>query len=227
MFRKISSFSILGVYAVLASCSEPPAIQPGKVTASVSGEYDATKGFKYIDPRPTVSAFMIDETPFKINGAQVGVLDYLDFETPVISYFLPTSADYVEILRCPSSVGLVSPDGSLINVEMGSKSADELSKALKDTDFWLQAENSGKCTLVAAEYNISSIFNDEFAPSGSMYYLLRACVEPARLSDTKFLGTRNCSHQIGLTLTMDGYNNGREQKTRDALENAANENEDG
>jgi hypothetical protein len=213
---------IAASFAVIASCSEPPvATSIDSISKSTGGDYDASKGFSYVEPRPAVSAFLIDEAMFKINGAQVGIQDYLDFETPVVSYFLPLSADYVEILRCPTTVSLVSRDGTLLNIEAGSKNSDDLSDSLRETNFWLQAEESGQCTLVASEYNISSVFHDESAPNKAMFYLVRACVEPARLADTKLIGKRNCSLQLAITLDLEGYKNERSQNLIQAVEDSS------
>ena len=207
------------------SCSEPPNIEKAisEVTDSAEdpGEYDATKGFKYIDPRPPVSAFMLDEAEFKINGTQAGLQDYLDYETPVVSYLLPKPADYVEIIRCPKTVALISRDGQLINIMAGSNNVQELTDALQETNFWLQAEESKECTLVASEYNTSEVFHDESAPSESLYYLVRACVDPPRLADTKYLGKRNCSLMLGISIILEGYKNLREQKQIDAISNSS------
>jgi hypothetical protein len=211
---------------IMFSCSEQPEISKSisKVTGNTDpASYDATEGLRYIDPRAPVSAFLLDEAEFKINGTQVGLQDYLDHETPVVNYLLPKNADYVEILRCPSEVALLSRSGKLINIMAGSKNVTELTDALKETNFWKQAEESTKCSLIASEYNTSEVFHDESAPSRDLYYLVRACVSPDRLSDTKYLGKRNCSYMLGVTIVLEGFKNLRSQKNIEALDNASQE----
>ena len=158
------------------SCSDAPeALKVGKSSLNngAGADYDASKGFKRVDNRKPVSAFLIDEAEFKMNGVQVGLQDYLTYETPVITYFMPRNADFVEIIRCPGSVLLTSREGKLLNVEATSKTNEELSEILREVNFWKQAEESGKCTLIASEYNSSLTFHDEAASSSSRPSLQR------------------------------------------------------
>ena len=109
-------------------CTEAPEISNLLNNKSdVTGAYDATKGWKIIQQKKPLSAFLIDESILKVNGAQVGLQDYLNYETPVISFFLPSLADYIEIIRCPASVNLTSRQGKLLHVEATARSVDELS----------------------------------------------------------------------------------------------------
>lgn len=218
---------VLSLAVFIISCSKAPEM-PGPRSSSLMSSgtedaYDATKGFKHIDTRGDVSSFLIDEPEFKINGAQAGLQDYLSYETPVVNYLLPKNADYVEIIRCPSSVSLTSYDGKLLNIEAGSSTLEDLTDTLRQTDFWKQAQDSGKCTLVASEFSKAMLFHDESAPSGTLYYLVRACVLPYRLTDAKFTGKRNCSFQLGITMNLESYVNQREQKLIEAIGKAGEE----
>lgn len=225
-FYKHSLKVIFGLVGSLffVSCSEPPKIESSKGSNSeLNAEaYDATKGWKEIE-RPVVSAFLLDEAGFKVNGTQVGLQDYLTYDTPVVTYFLPRQSDFVEILRCEGDVALTSKDGSLTNIEAASQDLESMTDALKDSNFWVQAEESGKCTLVASEFNISAVFHDETAASGPLIYLVRACVHPSRLADTKFLGTRNCSRQLGISSKMNAFVNKREERLISVLSEASSE----
>lgn len=211
-------------WVFVSSCSKAPELDggygEGDTTSTEKSDYDAVKGFEIVDKRRPVSAILLDEPKFKVNGAQVGLQDYLNYETPVISYLLPLQADYVEILRCLGTVSLKSEDGTLTNLEAGASSVDQLTDILKNTNFWKQAEDSGGCTLVASEFDLSLVYHDETAPSETVYYLMRACVEPVRLADSKFTGKRNCSHQVGVTARLENYTNKRDEKTISVLSEA-------
>ncbi len=161
--------------------------------------------------RPLVSAYLIDEAKFKLNGTQVGLQSFIKYDTPFVTWMMPEQADYVEILRCKGDVQISGLDRALGDVEVGTMSKDSEVQDYKANSYWKSAEDSGACTLIGKDFNERHEFIDMSAPSGNWRYIVRACVDIKRLADSKLAGSRNCSRQIGVSGVLSYFENKREK----------------
>ena len=168
--------------------------------------------------RPVVSAYLLDEPKFKLNGTQSGLQSFLNYETPFVTWMMPEQADYVEILRCKGDVAIAGLDRSLADVEVGTMTKEAELRDFKENHYWKSAEESGACTLIGKDFNERHELLDMAAPSGNWRYIVRACVDLKRLADSKEAGSRNCSRQLGVSAVLSYFQNKREKIKLDALQ---------
>ena len=167
--------------------------------------------------RPKVSAFEIDDRKFSLIQLTVGIQTFMTSETPVISYKIPAMADYVEILRCRNNTPELS---GLRDLEL--KYISEAAKAheYRSRDYFAISEASRNCELIT-DGHAGADFFDNFAPSGSFVYLVRACISPKRLTQQEQLSSRNCSRRVGISTELNNFVNKRRRKEVQALKMTA------
>lgn len=168
--------------------------------------------------RPIVSAYLIDEARFKINGTQVGLQAFIKYDTPFVTWMMPEQADYIELLRCKADIQIAGLDRAIGDVEVGTMSKDAEVEEFKANNFWKSAEDSGACTLIGKDFNERHEFVDMASPSGNWRYIIRACVDLKRLADSKQAGSRNCSRQLGVSGVLSYYENKREKNKLAAMQ---------
>ncbi|MEZ4742494.1 MAG: hypothetical protein R3B45_08610 [Bdellovibrionota bacterium] len=208
----------LSIALLATACDNGKKIE--RPDGSSSESYDPlNNGLMIIDPRPPVSAFQLDEFQFHVGGVRVGLQDYMQSESPAISFFRPELADYVEILRCSKDTIIQSGVYTLKDVELGASQIEELTQILRANDFWTVAEQTNGCTLVASDYSDRELFIDGAAPSGGYRWIVRACVHATRLM-TAGLTTRACTKQISVSPVLENFKNKRIESERLAMEQA-------
>ena len=195
------------------SQSTKPPVSLAKVSSTGTGTAAASA-----PARPGVSAFELDDSDFLVRAISVGLQTYIGSQTPVLNYKLPSSADYAEILRCPSNTVIlgVSSAVPLQDVELSGLSTAQKNQIYQTNDFFNAAINAG-CAQISLGTVVSS-FYDSWAPTGSYRYVIRACVSPQRLLDTATLTTRNCSMQVGISAALTDYVNSRSDQQNTYLE---------
>jgi hypothetical protein len=185
-----------------------------------SSTSDATAALAFIDSRPKVSAYSLDEGQFQMVGVRVGLQDYMSSSSPAITFMRPELADSVEILRCTKNSSIQSGGFNIEDVQIGSSTTDEQVNIFRSNDFWSVAEKANGCSLLASAFGNREVFIDGAAPSGGYRWIIRACVVPERLTDVQGLTTRNCSRQLGVSPVLEDYRNQRMEDERLALEGA-------
>lgn len=162
--------------------------------------------------RPVVSAASLDDELFMIKRFVVGYRDYLSSKTPMLLWDLPEQADYVELMRCfkDTEIGSAGLDTiALKNVSLSAGMAPvERTNLFRRNDFWSAAAGAVGCSIISNAAP-GGQFLDPYAPSGSLYYLARACVVQTRLTDTDTLGSRYCSKQVAVSPVLSNFVNTR------------------
>lgn len=175
-------------------------------------------GYVQIRPRAKVSILAIDETELKVLGLQVGLQDYLNAQTPVVSFFMPKSADYIQLLRCRADVNIRGRFDNLEGVEIGAVDAKDETRIYKANDFWQAAVDQNGCLQIADSYSDKETFQDAWALNGSYKYVARACVDLERIAGAEDLDVvRNCSRQVALSGVINFQGNTRQEAERDAM----------
>lgn len=214
---------LLSIFSlVLVSCSEAPTPAPRVEKEEVDkNNEDSTDLAKLsaIELRPNVSAFMLDSAQFRLNGLVVGKQTFMDSEVPVISFFRPSRADYVEILRCRASAVIEGGGDYVDEADLGSATIEEETAIRNAGSFWKAGLEAG-CKLIGENIADEETFLDWSAPTGSFKYLARACVDPSRLTETEFLSNKVCSNQVMSSNKLNGYVDKREAKVVKALAEA-------
>jgi hypothetical protein len=169
-----------------------------------------------------VSAFTLDTISFTILGVSVGLQNFMDSKAPVLSFQLPRDADYVEVLRCPSNAVIMSSTNAISMAKLPSiiASQSDLLSFYQQNDIFNGAAQTSSCMLVADALNRNS-FVDSIAPSGNLVYLLRACVNPVRLTDAEKLSSRNCSLVVAVSPNLNGFVNSQQEDIQENLRMAA------
>lgn len=199
------------LYQVACNENDKPDF-PGSEVSQASGDLQLKQS------RSAVSAFELDDSEFRPNGLRVGKQDFLNYECPVISYFMPKKADYVEILRCQSDAIIRGTFDNLSDVDLGNESIDIETTTFQTNKFWEAAASQRTCSLIATDYTDNNQFMDCATASGSYRYILRACVDTERLRDTELLqDSRNCSRQVALSQPLKDYVNRRSRDAREAI----------
>ena len=180
-----------------------------------------------IPVRPSVNPYDLDLSPFYPLALVIGLEAYLDAKSPILSYRLPPQADYVEIIRCNNKTVI---ETGLESTSIQNLAVSTLSQAQKDAlyssiDYFALALANNDCAQLSLA-TTNATFSDTFAPSGSWFYLVRACVTPSRLLNVGQASNRNCSRQVAISAPLLTYTNSRDDKINNALrqENIATQN---
>lgn len=174
-----------------------PGSQSGDQQQSPHGS-DSETYLTFIEAREKVSvAFDLDTLNFRTNGLRAGLADHVTYKNIAVSMFLPSDADYLELMRCPNNSIVRGNFDSLLDLELGANSGIDEATLMAENDFWKVATESG-CLLSSSDFS-GSLFYDNSAPAGSFRYLARACVAPNRLSDAEGFTNRNCSRVVTLS----------------------------
>lgn len=162
--------------------------------------------------RPKLSRFEIDDSKFIVTGIAIGLKDFIDSESPLLTYKIPKDADYIEIIRCDSHANIATGTG-VISLDDTSLSGPSRTTLYRTNDFFRAAEETKGCEVISLG-EISNQFQDTFAPSGSYRYIVRACVASERLMDSEKLTKRNCSQQVGVSDEMKYTNKRKDQENK-------------
>ncbi len=221
--RKIIGLLFLSAI-LLCSCTKTPpepAKKSGDNLKTDAGTQDGTTentdvAKAYRDAQ--VSAYTLDDSKFTVGKFAVGLKDYLDSQSPFLSYEFPKDSDYVEIIRCEQGVAISSGINTvpLKEMELSNKSEAELDAYFRSSNIFEEATNIKSCELLT-QGSHESDFVDSFAPSGSFIWLIRACVSPERLLFKEKLSARNCSKRVTISSTLQDYTSKRSEKEKEAL----------
>lgn len=168
-----------------------------------------------ITPLKRIYALRIDDADFRVNGVRVGEQIFLLKSTPIVIYEIPKDADYIQILRCPSSTIISDGDDILENVEFSSKDLQTESMVFRRNNFWEAATQASGCVLTASAHS-DPYFLDPSAPSGNYLYYVRACIEPAHIVGFNEISKYNCSRQVTRSVEYK-HKNLRESRELDSL----------
>ncbi len=159
---------------------------------------------------PQVSALSLDDLRFGIVGVAVGLQDFIASQAPTLSFQLPRDADYAEIMRCTNEVIISAGLNQVVlaDVSISAMSEAEQASFYRRNDIFRGAAQNQGCLLVA-DALAQNTFVDLLAPSGDYRYILRACVNPARLTDSDKVSSRNCSLRVAVSSPLKGYVNAR------------------
>ena len=91
---------------------------------------------------------------------------------------------------------------------------------MMSNNFWEAASTANGCLLVLSGFS-DKAYIDNFALTGNYRYVMRACVDPNRLTDKELVTNRNCSKQVAISPLLNNFVNKRVQKETDALTLAA------
>lgn len=170
--------------------------------------------------RRKVDRYELDDNQFRVTKLAIGLQQYLQSETPVVTFERPKLADWVEILRCEENTEVTSGIHtiSLPDLEL---SAGDKADILKSMNFFSAALSENGCELVTTATG-DDHFYDGWTPSNKGYrWVVRTCVAPTRLKNTKDLTSRNCSKQVSATKVLRDYVNSRAKKEQDYLKKMA------
>lgn len=187
---------------------------------SVNGEKTDEKIFA--DPRKSfrkskISRFEIDDPSFNIYGIAVGFKDFMNSQSPHLTYKLPKEADYTEIIRCRADANIKTATSvvALEDIALNYSSVSDKAAEFRKNDFFRAAEETKGCEVISLG-TIGSEYLDSYASSGTYRYLIRACVAKERLIDVEKLTTRACSQQVGVSDEWT-YTNTRKEQEQQAL----------
>lgn len=211
MKKKIITFLLCS----FSACTQKKEID---LTSKTSTDFDTFTvmrapgaGRKKMTPRELNSPEMLPPLP------AVTMKSFFTSDAPVITFEKPASADWVQVLRCKSSVSLCSNlkrGLCLKNIHMKTLSPAEKSSFFTGTDIFAKAGE--KECIQLGEGSKSSEFTDFSASSGTYYWLLRSCVHSTRLLSVSGALSGNCSPQVQRTKDIK-YFNKRESKKQKAL----------
>ncbi len=210
----MKNFAISMALFGFVACSNNASL-PAKTAASTVRKADLAKyAGQNIPDRPKVSAFALDEIEMRLDAFRVGLVSFMQSETPRVEFMIPEPADYVELLRCREDAAAIQ---DLSNLEMSVGNVTSAVRLMRENDYWQKAATSAACLLLSPSVSENSYF-DASAPSGTWRYVGRACVQQARLLDTADLGTRNCSKQVAVSTSLRSFQNLRAERETAALD---------
>ena len=228
---------VLVITFLLASCYQQPPPSSAKKSSSSARVHDdddrsSTRGDRYdsedddLDDddadttsyhrRPQVSRFALDDTRFLVTSVALGLKDFISTKSPILTYTIPRDADYVEVMRCLSSANVAT---SIDNVTIGDIALGADTRSFRTADFFRAAEETDGCEMISLG-EISGVFQDTYAPTGTFAYLIRACVAEERLTDRDQLTKRVCTKQIAISEEIT-YKNKRLEQELQALRKVA------
>jgi hypothetical protein len=218
---------LLGAMLLLVACSKSEAVEKRSdaTTAKVSADEVAQDedALAIFEPE-LISAFVIDDDDFRVNGLRIGLQDFVAAENPHLNYFMPKHADYIDILRCQTDATIVGNFAGIENVELHAMSQAAQEKLMRSNDFWQAAAASAGCKLIGTNVSNREGFLDISAPSGSYVYMARACVDKQRLKDVELAKiNRNCSRQISMSNPLNEFTNRRAAAELKAVTQASDE----
>ena len=124
-FYKITLISLLSL-----SCAKTPPIKkevPEFDNGSRADDLNKTEQEtpKQKDP---ISVLDLDKPDLKVTGVTAGLVSFMNSQAPVVSYFLPKKADYIELIRCDCNTKLLGTTTDLENLDLGDPKvgADEI-----------------------------------------------------------------------------------------------------
>lgn len=199
------------IMALLFACSQEPA-KPQRGGNDGNPTDDPALSLKPQE-LDMVSVFDLDSSEFLISGVRAGLQSAHLFqgEVPVLTFSWPQKADYVEVLRCTTSTRLSGRFGdSVVDVELGSPSPDEMERLARANDFWETLSQQPSCAAVTSHYipDQDPALDDPAAPSGSFRYFVRACIQAERLTDAEYGNVHTCSKMVGASNVLSSYQNG-------------------
>ncbi len=218
--------SLMAIAQIACSGPSAPTATKGKnpgdpsSAANVNGNNGDSAVLRKVDPRSKLSVFELDDAILRINGLRVGLQDYMASTSPAVTFLMPENGDYVEVLRCRADTIIRGTFDTLIDVDLGTPSQSEETKIMMSNNFWEAASTANGCLLVLSGFS-DKAYIDNFALTGNYRYVMRACVDPNRLTDKELVTNRNCSKQVAISPVLNNFVNKRVQKETDALTLAA------
>ena len=199
--------------------AKPPGskvLQDGAVTiAPCAPGQDCESTFQIVSTKPPVVLSDLDKPDMRLVGFRVGIQDFLGYQLPALSMFLPQKADFAEILRC--RVGSVP---EIRDVDLGAASVEQEQAAYAQEDLWTKALEGG-CILIIENFVGSEqekqIAYDSWAPTGKYFYIGRACVARNRLYGVTDPKARNCSISVVTSNAQLNFENKLQGKEAEAL----------
>jgi len=170
--------------------------------------------------RPNVTSAELDTADFYPAGLVVGLQNYIDANSPLLSYIIPPQADYMQIIRCKNNT--IIENGlqgmSLQSLSNSMLTQDQKMLIYQNNDYFGLALSNQDCVELSLATQTPE-FQDSFAPSGSWFYLAHACVSPGRLNASHAVSNRNCSMQVAISTPLLNYVNTRDNALNSALQN--------
>lgn len=215
MMKSTLAVAILGLLSACSGGAPLPAKAGANTLAGGVRKADLVKYVGKVMPsRSPVSALEIDELGMRIDAFRVGLVEFMQSQTPQVEFVIPEQADYVELLRCREDAVAIR---SLLNVEMSVANAVAVVRNMRETDFWKDASTSQSCLLISPSVSQNGYF-DASAPTGTWRYVARACVQQERLIDKEIMGTRNCSRMVGVSTSLRDFKNARAERENKSVD---------
>lgn len=155
-----------------------------------------------VPERPRVTVADLHSSAMRLNGFAVGKAESFRADFPLVRYFIPNLADYVQIVRCPANIRLQG----LEDVDIGNPSSSVAQRIFETTDFWSKAAGNPLCRLLSESVSNTN-YIDFFAPNGNWIYIGRACVVDSRKPGDTTATVDNCTRQVMVTQPHTGYVN--------------------
>ena len=221
----ILQISVTLASALFMACDEPadaprslqgaPAAtakpEPPDSAGSASQEALATDDPRRTYRRHQISRFEIDDPKYLPTSLAVGFKDFIGSKLPILSFRMPKDADYVEIMRCRDTANIATGTGTVPLGDVGL--SPDAAEQMRTNDFFRAAEETSGCEVISLG-EVSNLFQDSYAPTGSFLYLVRACIATQRLLDVDQLSKRHCSRQVAISSTLSYQNKRREQENQ-------------
>lgn len=208
-----SLFTLVGITMACAP-NIKPVVKGGGSTdtqqaAAGSGANSSLNGVK-----DSVTPDILDSAAMRLNMTGVQKYEFGKHSFPVVNFFLPPQADYVQVIRCRSDANL----GELGQIEIGSNNSAAANVKYAEKDYWKKIAGNSFCAYITQGSSIDSVI-DFYANTGDYVYVARACIERSRLTSSDSSDDTNfCSRQIAVTTVFRGYINREKQLSAEIKE---------
>ncbi|MEY2989008.1 MAG: hypothetical protein RJB13_2529 [Pseudomonadota bacterium] len=193
--------SVLLVFTGLSVACAPNV--KSSVKPSSSNPEQAGTNSSLNSAKEAVTIDILESSSMRLNMAGVQKYEFGKYSFPVVNFFMPAQADYVQVIRCRSDANL----GELTQIEIGSNNTAIANSKYMEKDYWKKISTNSFCAYITAGTSIDSVV-DFYANSGDYIYVARACIEKSRLTfTTDSDDTDFCSRQIAVTPVYRGYVN--------------------
>lgn len=218
MMNQLSSNTKLLAFLILtgASAACAPTVKPTvrgesptNSKQSGSGSDSSLNGVK-----EAVSPDVLESTAMRLNMTGVQKYEFGKHSFPVVNFFMPKQADYVQVIRCRSDANL----GELSQIEIGSNNTAAANSKYMEKDYWKKIADNSFCAYITTGTSVDSVI-DFYANTGDYVYVARACIEQSRLTITEGSDDTNfCSRQIAVTNVFRGFINREKQLSAELKE---------
>lgn len=170
--------------------------------------------------RPSmISAHDLHDQNFMPLRISVALQPLLNSQTPVLQYAKPKLADFVKIIRCQSRAVIAGAfdSVSLKDLAMSGATLEKKAEIYQNNDYFNAAISNPLCEVLTPLGIVEESFYDTWAPTGSFFYMISACVHPDRLEKNSVLDSTDCSKQIAISNELKDYTNKRLDAEKIAL----------